>query len=360
MKKKKVLVCAYFAKNFGDDLFLKILFDRYPNIEWRLLTANRNYNSIFNKYKNVKIIYTYRDLGKIRGNLFFKINDILFKFKQFDAMVNICGSMFMETEAWKQKYNERKYIVEKFKNNKKNCYILGANFGPYSSKEFYDLYNNLFNDYNDICFRDKVSYELFLEKDNVRNAPDIVFGLKTREIKKQEKTIGISIINLKNRINLNKYYTEYNNKIKELICNYLENGYTVRLFSFCENEGDLEVIGTITKEIKSSKIEVINYDGNIEAFLYKYKQCEEIIATRFHAVILAILFNQKFFPIIYSNKTLNVLKDLNEADYFVKIENIEKLNYDYVSTNIARSSLDIHSISRQSEQHFEKLDFLLK
>ena len=31
---KQILVKAYLANNLGDDLFLKVLFDRYPNIRW--------------------------------------------------------------------------------------------------------------------------------------------------------------------------------------------------------------------------------------------------------------------------------------------------------------------------------------
>lgn len=72
-KQPTILVCAYFANNLGDDLFLKILIERYPNVKWELLTANRNYKKLFKDLKNVNIIYSYRDLpiGKKQVNPFF-------------------------------------------------------------------------------------------------------------------------------------------------------------------------------------------------------------------------------------------------------------------------------------------------
>ena len=45
---KKILVNAYLDVNFGDDLFLKILFDRYNDVEWVLNSGHRKYKKIFN------------------------------------------------------------------------------------------------------------------------------------------------------------------------------------------------------------------------------------------------------------------------------------------------------------------------
>ena len=43
---KKILVNAYTSLNFGDDLFLKILFDRYPNVKWILPRGGKIYKNL--------------------------------------------------------------------------------------------------------------------------------------------------------------------------------------------------------------------------------------------------------------------------------------------------------------------------
>ena len=53
---KNILVNAYLEKNLGDDLFLKILFDRYPNVKWFIDTTDYTYKEVFKNYKNVDVI----------------------------------------------------------------------------------------------------------------------------------------------------------------------------------------------------------------------------------------------------------------------------------------------------------------
>ncbi|WP_282173035.1 polysaccharide pyruvyl transferase family protein [Cytobacillus firmus] len=233
--KKKFLVCAYFAKNIGDDLFLKILFDRYPNAEWDLMTANRNYNEIFKDYNNVKIIYSYRNfnIGKYSGNLFFKLNELFLKYNKYDGLINIGGSIFMESPAWKMKKNERQYLLEKFKEKNKKTFILGANFGPYKDQNFEKEYRDLFPCCSDICFRDKYSFGIFSDLKNVRVAPDIVFSLgKSYKPEPKEKKVGFSVINLSKRVGLIEFQRSYTQKIVQFIEKYSEMGYKINLFSF--------------------------------------------------------------------------------------------------------------------------------
>lgn len=41
------------------------------------------------------------------------------------------------------------------------------------------------------------------------------------------------------------------------------------------------------------------------------EECEYIVATRFHAMVIGWALRKKVFPIIYSKKTLNVIQDVN-------------------------------------------------
>ena len=65
-------------------------------------------------------------------------------------------------------YYHRLKIVEEFEKKEKPVFILGANFGPYITQDFFDKYFFLFSKCHDICFRDSYSKELFKNLDNVR------------------------------------------------------------------------------------------------------------------------------------------------------------------------------------------------
>ena len=54
---KNILVTAYTSFNVGDDLFLKILFERYPDHQFILFTSETRYISHLKQYKNVKVDY---------------------------------------------------------------------------------------------------------------------------------------------------------------------------------------------------------------------------------------------------------------------------------------------------------------
>jgi colanic acid/amylovoran biosynthesis protein len=364
LMKKRFLVCAYFAKNIGDDLFLKILFDRYQGIQWELLTANRNYKKIFKGYNNVRIIYTYRNvnIGKFSINPFFKINELFLKYNRYDGLINIGGSIFMQSPSWKMKIDERWYLLNKFKRKNKKTFIIGANFGPYKDYKFIQEYKELFTLYDDICFRDSESFNAFKELNNVRVAPDIVFSLKNSNFTPKEKKIGFSIINLENREGLCEFQESYNKRMIELIEKYSEFGYKINLFSFCENEGDLKIINDLKRKIKpvyQKELEIVAYEGNIDEFLNKFKACELIIGTRFHSIILALLFNQSVYPIIYSDKTFNVLKDLGMENDCCYIKDLENLVINDVVSTAFNNKLKNRKVLSEALKQFEKLDYFI-
>lgn len=362
---KKILVCAYFAKNLGDDLFLKILFDRYPNVKWDLLTANRHYLNVFKDYKNVDIIYSYRELriGKLKFNLFFELNEKILHFKKYDALVHIGGSIFMQSAAWEMKFSEREYLVNAFKKFNKKTFIMGSNFGPFQSEEFVYKYKRLFTHYDDICFRDNYSYSIFKDLLNVRKAPDIVFNLKVNGPHKQEKSVGFSVINLRNRDGLKEYYNQYNKKIIEMARNYQNAGYRIKLFSFCENERDLEIANLIRdnliNNINLKSVRVINYKGNINDFLMEFAACEVIVGTRFHSIILALLFNQSMLPLVYNEKIYHVLEDLKLEKNTCHIKDIEKLNVANMVGMTANNRLKNRELISKAHEQFYKLDLEL-
>lgn len=352
---KKILVIAYFAKNFGDDLFLKILFERYKNVQWTMDTFDENYRKIFSKYKNVNIIST------LRHKILRKLNLEELSYKKYDSVVFIGGSIFMEIENWRNTYDYRQKIFKYF--DKKPIFFVGCNFGPYKSKEFIEKYRNFFKKSRDVCFRDKYSYDLFNNLDNTRIAPDIVFQLKTKEVEKTKKSLGVSVIDLNERKDLAKYQEIYINKIVDIINEAINREIKVTLFSFCERQGDMKIIQEIIEKIDakySDYISIENYDGDIDKFLEKFETMENIVGTRFHACILSQVFGQGLYPLVYSNKTYNVLKDIQLEDEYIYIKDIENLNQKNILDIISENKISSNEVFLKAEEQFEVIDEFVK
>ena len=345
---KRILVNGYMQENLGDDLFFKILFDRYKDVIWTMNTYDKEYNKIYKKYRFVKI--------KNRIIKKFKLENESY-YKKFDAIIYIGGSIFIENSNWENQYIERKALIKKFEGKK--IFFIGSNFGPFYTEEYYRKYKDMFNKCTDICFRDNYSFNLFnKEVSNCRVAPDIVFQLKNRKKEKKKKTLGISLINLKSREKLCLYHDKYINKIIEIVYRFLKEDYDIYFFAFCKKEKDMSVINEIIDKIeeKKDKIRIIEYDGDLDKFLSYFSSMELIIGTRFHACILSQVFGQGLYPIIYSEKTYNVLKDINLDSHYTYIQDIENLHVEDVIGSIKDNKIHDRSIFKDAEKQFEVLD----
>ena len=120
------------------------------------------------------------------------------------------------------------------------------------------------------------------------------------------------------------------------------------------------VISAITENF-----EVVNYEGNIDEFLEKFESMENIIGTRFHSVILSQVFNQGLYPFIYSDKTLNVLRDIGLGQEYYHIRNCEessgkndkdKFDSRYILDIISSNKINNKELFIESEKQFQELD----
>jgi colanic acid/amylovoran biosynthesis protein len=362
---KKVMIHAYANFNLGDDLFIKVLCERYPNTQFTLY-APQQYKITFQNIENINIIpndtLIVRGINFVVKKLFKKNNFYQYYItKKKDASVHIGGSLFMEDEKWRVLLDNQKSL----KIPGKPFYLLGANFGPYKDTRFYEEYKELFKEYTDICFREKHSFSIFDELDNVRLADDIVFQLQLKNAKRvaQNPNIVISVIKPSVRKQLKAFEKEYYHKVRELAIYFIEKGYNVIFMSFCENEQDNEAIKDIIRLIPA------NYKENIFKHLYKFdinksleiiEQTNLVIATRFHSMILGMIYNKPTFPIIYSDKMSNVLNDINFTGSSIRLNEISKLEPKIVFDSMENGVIDISQQRKNAENHFEKLDeFLL-
>ena len=336
----KIYVDAYLAKNLGDDLFIDILVKRYSNHKFYAIskgTKNRNYENL-KVYSNQ---YIYRALKK------FQLEKYLANC--FELVVSIGGSMYMENGDSKRDFSLGK--------NKR--FILGSNFGPYKTQEYLNNIKNVFKSAEDVCFREKYSYDLFKCLPNVRYASDIVFAMDTKNIRiTHRKRAIISIISCDYKIG-KKYSESYEKKMIELIDFLQKKGYEICLMSFCKEENDETAIVSILEKCDNelrNKIETYFYDGNIKEALNVLADSSLIVGSRFHANIIGLLLEKTIIPVIYSDKTKHVLDDMNISPKMIDIRNIENFSVESIKEEDLNYVIDVSKQRKDALRHFEKLE----
>lgn len=358
---KKIFVDIYLAFNLGDDLFLDILSKKYPEAEFTINYVGSDYDKFIAKYKNVKR-RKYTLLDKILQKL--KIKDTLTNYKDIaeshDAMIFIGGSIFRDESYHESLYRDRINMIDEFNKLDKPVFILGSNFGPYTREGFFKDYKEFFARCKDVCFRDTYSYNLFKDMKNVRCEPDIVFQLDLDRFKNSEKKdiIGFSIIDVNHKDGLAQYENEYIKSHIKSIELLVSKGYRCCLMSFCEREGDLQAINKILENlsIETKKyVDVYEYNGNLEDSFNIISEFKLFIAARFHANIIAQLLEVPILPVIYSDKTSNMLRDINLDNLMITMDNLNDMYDKSVLERAFKNKVDLYDIKAQSIKQFDRL-----
>lgn len=355
---KRVFLYAYDRQNLGDDLFVHTIANRYPDVQF-YIWSDRNNRRTFAPLSNLKVIdkdsRLVHFLQKLRPSLVARYKNWLEK--QCNAVVYIGGSIFMEYSNWQQICSWWEYEAKN-----RPFYVLGANFGPWKTEAYRNKMAQIFGDMQDVCFRDCYSKALFLDIDNVRQAPDILFGYPMPRVPVKEKQVFVSVINCAGRDEshgLNSCDGRYVANMVKLLKGYLEEGYSLVLASFCREEGDedgIKKILTVLDCDEKSRIQVLCYDGtNAAEMTEAIAESKYVIASRFHGIILALVAGRPVIPIVYSDKTTCVLQDLGFYGTVFDIRN----ESEWTVSKPAEWSLP-DEIKHRCRNHFCKLDQILK
>ena len=349
---KKILVKGYFKRNLGDDLFLKVLTERYPERQFEVIVdaENAGYYSTFNNLHVIKRNFIFKALNKLLS--LFSIGGIysVLLYRYF-AVIEIGGSIF--PQPMKEPFIEKERMF--LSNRIDHYFVIGSNFGPYSSKKFLDEYKNFFREIDGTVFRDKKSFSLFKKLDNVRYSPDVVLGMGNYNLKvnntTQTRYAVISAIDLgfkdisRNTAITNKK-VDYEKKLLNVILDLIDHGYEILFVPFSKTQNDLGVSAELKERIErlrpTSKISILKED-NIEKKVTVIKNSSLIISTRYHAMILGWLYNINQLVFIYSSKTRNVINDLFPEQYCYDLENNSSLKFEINKMNTINSK-DINEI----------------
>ena len=296
---KNLIIYGYNCHNLGDDLMFAEVINK---------TNYKNYYFIGDPItprfieKDIKFIK--------RGRL------MPLRWKFFSDFAIIGGSVLMGTNEAQESMIEQKrawFLLNKifFGRN----LIIGANLGPYASKDRYLQKLSEINRFTNKWFvRDRLSKEL-LEEINATNAthmPDLVMGFDTSSytVQQNELSLAISVTAInkdgKGAINAEQYEQE----IISWIQHYLSKDYQINFISF-EDKIDIPVIDKIIEKLAPDTIQKINIIRNEnDTVIQTICNASVVISTRFHCMVLAALFSKPQIIYSYSNKTKQF------ADYY--------------------------------------------
>lgn len=243
-------------------------------------------------------------------------------------------------------------------------------FWSFFSNQYKNYYERLFAKANDVCFRESYSCDIFPELKNARWESDIVFSYNGYVDEKfgrnNGKYVVISVVNLDKDGAKNQNKEGYYRFILEIAKYFCERKTKVVFVGFCKNQGDDVAIENIVKNIRPEfhkQIEIINYpQNNMFYILGVFKDAEAVFASRYHAGIIGMLYGRKTYFLSYSDKMVNVLKDIDEKIRYININ--EEINVD-VNEFILQYGYEIlparlDEIKKSAERQFLKLDSLLK
>ena len=354
---KKIYVNAFTSENFGDDLFVRTLCERYPEHRF-FLQCEAGEDRAFLNIPNLTVYNRSAKWGKFRARARKWITKLgLCPFFAYDAQVYIGGSIFIEFQdpVSYNSYFENLYSSKLFP--KLPYFILGANFGPHHTEDFVEKHKEYFtSQVNDLCMRDKKSYGLFQDLPNVRYAPDI---LCTYDVPagKEKNLILISCIFNDGREEISQFSNDdYERKLTELCEYYISLGKEVCLLSLCNLQKD-HLMCQRVKEHFSEKVTVADYQGGIDKVVDLFARAEYVIASRFHAMILGWLAKTPVFPIYYSNKTINVIRDYGFDGTYASILDFPSLSCEEIDQNRLNGYLfGTETLQAEAQKQFLKLD----
>lgn len=355
--KQRAYLRFYSENNLGDDLFAKLVCDRYDeqfiaNISRTGLTLSKTSNLQTKRNQVVRL------LNKPIKLLYPLLQTHIWKdINQSSVQIHIGGSLFIENK------NTNEFVEEtsRYMSSTTPYYFIGPSLEVKYSKKYKISLRQLLSNSVDTCFRDMKSYQTFKDLRSKRYAPDVAFTLRTDKYENtKSKEAIMSLIDCSKRFD-NDTYAQYEKNMAMLTRKLIDEGYEVTYMSFCKFEGDEKALSRVKKLLPKqygAKVKIYNYNGNLETALNTLSGAELVVGTRFHAIILGLLFKAKVLPVIYSDKTKNILEDTQFNGPTMDIRNLDAFDIDSFDPKKLKT-FNVNKQIEQSEKQFQELDKVL-
>ncbi len=314
-------LCGYFDQNFGDDYMQKITAHYMPEYDF-YIDARNSPSSLLLAEKNVSL----KKSGQSEN-----LPKLLVTGSGF--MVNSSAALKCEF-VW---FLRRKHIAD---------YCIGCNIEPLKSRFAEWLVIHKLKKFKYIVCRDKKSL-LWLRKKcpntPISYMPDILFGMPKGWLpeKAAGDKLGISLVRCDE--NNGDYYL----KMAQAADYWIETtGKGVILLAFdTGTEDDAALCEKVKRLMKNKNMAGIVRHGNDGEIQKAYSECGKIIGARFHSAVLSLKMNIDFYPIVYRQKTQNLLTDIS---YPVKGCDIRRVNIKEIQKFLISEPLNF-----KLEKHYE-------
>jgi len=189
-------------------------------------------------------------------------------------------------------------------------------------------------------YRDERSRRL-IESIGVRNAgpvgPDLAFGWEPPDVSAEEpgadgRTIGLNVFPYKDWRYSPSYdpaaYAAYVEKIGDLALALLARGHRIRLFP-TQLRADVRVIRDVLETLKprlptggEDRLQVASI-RTVDDLAREIGRADVIIATRFHAIVIAMLMGKPVLGLCNESKMTDLMSDMGQAAYALPLDSFE-------------------------------------
>lgn len=299
-----VLLEAYLERNFGDDLFVTLLINRYRNHRFYLLDDRKK---------------GYALVGDSRfGNVCLITEEEAFSdMQKFGAYLLVGGDFYHANGDYHARVRRAKAIHE----NGGYVLILGASLYKTYPADRLPFVQEFFRFVDVMTLRERTSYaqcEALMPDSCALLSSDMAFTLASEYGKKQERKgirkLGISV--RRKMDGTEEQFKVYCKTITDVTMAHLNANEDNRVcFLALSTSGfdDRDVIDQIRGLLPhgmNNRIDEIEYSRDVYSFMDEVSTCDALICTRFHSLCLALIQEKPFYPINYEAKVENLLKDI--------------------------------------------------
>ena len=286
MRESCIHLTGYFDRNFGDDMMIKLVVHSFPEMTF-----------LVNETVDTPLLSEPNVVKKDRETCC-----------RYPKLV-VTGSGFMiNTRA-----SLKTELLWLMRGHHPGDYCLGCNIEPLDSPIKRFLIRKKLNKFRLITCRDRFSHRWLLQNTRnpeIRCLPDILFSLPNEwlpEVQNPDK-LGISMMHRAGDRADCEYYRTMAEAADEWI-QKTEKGVILMAFD-TGKEDDLFACRAVQALMQHSDQTEITAHRDGTEIPAAFARCEKIIGARFHSVVLALRMGVPVYPLIWREKTRNMLKDI--------------------------------------------------
>lgn len=253
------------------------------------------------------------------------------------------GSLFMDVDSAPL----YKRIRDFYGQVSDNAFVIGSNFGPVYNQPMIQWYKKVFQNFDFVTWRDTTSEKKeLIDARKQTTLPDVVLGLNVDNV----ATIDgqFVLFNLMNIGDVTENTDTINEYLKSVVFNIkllVSQGERVKLVSIDKDGNDKKFVSRVKREFFSNvdQVTVAEYI-EVDQVLSLFKSSKAVVATRYHSLILAWLFEKPVVSIAYSDKTTNFINTWYPQQKVITLDELSE-------------KMDI-GVMQETEIPVEKLTFL--